>query len=95
MMLPGHWVYFCSSQSNLKPCWPFWKEKMSVSLPTSYGKSIIYAMLPAVFDKHKGNVKDIISVVIYSDKSIYEFCRCIVVCVSPPHNNNDAPESKI
>ena len=25
-----------------------------VSLPTGYGKSIIYAILPSVFDKYKG-----------------------------------------
>jgi len=33
-----------------------------VSFPTCYGKSIIYTMLPAVFDKLKGNVKGIICV---------------------------------
>lgn len=47
-----------------------------VSLPTGYGKSIIYAILPLVFDKMKGKLIAINSKLVSSFLSIVSVC-CI------------------
>ena len=54
-----------------------------VSLPTGYGKSIIYAILPLVFDKFKGAVTIEISGCSLIVSFLSGTSGSIVVCVSP------------
>lgn len=57
-----------------------------VSLPTGYGKSIIYTSLPFIFDKLKGYLickRCSFIFVIYTDCS-----GSLVVCISPDFNND-------
>ena len=50
---------------------------MFVSLPTGYGKSIIYAILPTLFNKLKGKTINILC------SEVSGIDDGIVVCVSP------------
>ena len=55
-----------------------------VSLPTGYGKSLVYAVLPLVFDKIRGKNIDLLHSLYYSiDHFIEGTSGSIVLCISP------------
>ena len=55
-----------------------------VSLPTGYGKSLVYAVLPLVFDKIRGKNIDLSHSLHYSiDHFIEGTSGSIVLCISP------------
>ena len=56
-----------------------------VSLPTGYGKSIIYAVLPMVFNilKFNGKIYQDLCVLCYCIVIILDVTNSILVCISP------------
>ena len=55
-----------------------------VSLPAGYGKSLVYAVLPLVFDKIRGKNIDLLHSLYYNiDHFIEGTSGSIVLCISP------------
>ena len=55
-----------------------------VSLPTSYGKSLVYAVLPLVFDKIRGKNIDLLHSLYYSIDHFIEGVHLEVVALLHP-----------
>ena len=53
-----------------------------VSLPTGYGKSLIFALLPRVFNRIKGKLIKYVPI-IYASDSITGCNDSVIICISP------------